>query len=437
MIEVVYKYDENEKQNREKTDLGFKLPKNIKQIGGGDSSVQVYMEDNVALYLNKIPDNEESIRYGVLVGNVKQSCGYTYIFVKGALDVKEIFDNTVLFSDDIWISINDDIHRYFQGEKVVGWFLSQSYASQNQLSSVKRVHMDNFAGMDKVFFRIDRDEEEESFFVYDNDALRKLSCYHIYYEKNLNMEDYLLGTNADINFKKSLYTKEKGGVIENQISKIKENIIMKRDKEIKENEVKNIEENDEELNEELSSDKSRPKYGKLLSKASSFLIIGALAATLAVMGKQGKLDNLTNEVKSMVNGIMNKGESSSDPGDLLSVNGVPKESEKNGESTTGNEDDTSASEDESTTPDETTPVSQEPTQQETTQQETTLPQETESETVSVTPAQTKYYTVTKGETLYSICMKLYGNTSNMNTIIELNHLESADSICYDQDLIVP
>ncbi len=428
MIEVVYKYEEGEKQNREKTDLGFKLPKNIKQIGGGESSVQVYMEDNVALYLNKIPDNEENIRYGVLVGSVKQSGGYTYIFVKGALDVKEVFDNTVLFSDDIWISLNDEIHRYFQGEKVVGWFLSQSFASQNQLSRLKRVHMDNFAGMDKVFFRVDRDEEEESFFVYDNDILRKLSCYHIYYEKNPSMEDYVLGTNADINFKRSIHTTEKAGIIENQISKIKENINLKRDKEIKENEMKNIEEENEELNE----GKSYSKYGKLLSKASSFLIIGALAATLAVMGKQGKLDNLTSEMKSMVNGIMNKTENTGDNGDVISVNGVPKESEKKEETTTGNENETTTPEAESTTPEDTTPVSQEPTQP-----ETTLPPETQSETVSVTPAQTNYYTVTKGETLYSICMKLYGNTNNINTIIELNHLESADSICYGEELIVP
>jgi LysM repeat protein len=61
----------------------------------------------------------------------------------------------------------------------------------------------------------------------------------------------------------------------------------------------------------------------------------------------------------------------------------------------------------------------------------------EEATVQLSPVSTQTYPVEKGETLYSICMKLYGSTSNMETIIELNNLESADDIYYGKNLIVP
>lgn len=420
MIEIVYK-KENEDSNYQ--DAGFKLPKNIKQIGGGESDTQVYMEDNVALYLSKVPDREEDIRYGVLVGEVKRSCGYTYIFINGAIDVREVFDNTVIFGDDTWTSLNDDIYRYFSGSKVVGWFLSQSYSNSNQSMWIKKMHLNNFAGLDKVFFKIDRDEDDESFYIYGNETMEKLPCYHIYYEKNVSMEEYMLGTNADINFKKSLYTEERSGIIERKVSEIKNSISNKVDNKISKKETEK-----ESPETEIVPFK---KYNKMLSRAASFFVIGALATTIAVMGKQGKLDNLSNEFKSMVNGIINNGDSVEDGSGILSVNGVPVK-----ESTGENNDvekDTTDNNETTTNKEDTTDNKEEAT---TNEEETTTPT-AEEQTASVIPAATKNYMVEKGETLYSICKKLYGNADNINTIIELNNLESADAIYYGKNLIVP
>lgn len=414
MIEIVYK-KESEDSNYQ--DAGFKLPKNIKQVGGGESDTQVYMEDNVALYLSKIPDREEDIRYGVLVGEVKRSCGYKYIFINGAIDVRDVFDNTVIFGDDTWTSLNDDIYRYFSGSKVVGWFLSQSYSNSNQSMWIKKMHLSNFAGLDKVFFKIDRDEEEESFYIYGNEVMEKLPCYHIYYDKNVNMEEYMLGTNADVNFKKSLYTEERSGIIERKVSEIKNSISNKIDNKISEKEAEKEKPETEVM--------PLKKYNKMLSKAASFFIIGTLAATIAVMGKQGKLDNISNEFKSMVNGIVNNGDSVEDGSGVLSVNGVPEK-----ESTDENND---VTKDTSENNETTTNIEESTTPQ---PEETTTP-ETEKQTASVLPAATKNYMVEKGETLYGICKKLYGNADNISTIIELNKLESADAIYYGKNLIVP
>lgn len=451
MVEVVYRQENVDKSYQ---DAGFKLPKNIRQIGGGESDVQVYMEDNVALYLSKVPDREEDIRYGVLLGNVKRSCGYTYIFINGAVDVREIFDNTVLFSDDIWTALNDDISRFFAGSRVVGWFLSQLCSNSSQNVWIKKMHLSNFAGMDKVFMKIDREEDEEAFYYYGKEQLEKLPCYHIYYEKNRQMVQYMIDTNADIHFRNTSYDSGREGVIRRAAQK-------KAD-EIKSSEAggtgnahrqgrKNVvaDSNDVQNAEEEKTEPKVMSYNRVLGKAASFLVIGALAATVGVMGVNGQFDNLAGEFKALVSGIVNGGDEPSGGKGVISVNGVPEQvkpqkqtdggadkvtDDTTAEENTETEDDTTAEAGTTKASEETTTAAQEET---TTAGENGTAAQGEDSTASVTPASTRDYMVQKGDTLYSICRKLYGSMQNMDTIIELNNLESADDIYYGKNLIVP
>ena len=398
MIEVVYR---QENVDRTRQDTGFKLPKNIKQIGGGDSDIQVYMEDDVALYLSKVPDNEENIRYGVLLGNVKSSCGYTYVFIKGAVDVRDVFDNTVLFGDDIWTALNDDISEYFQGMKVVGWFLSQRCVNSNQNMWIKKMHLNNFAGMDKVFFKIERDEEEENFYYYGNDRMEKLPCYHIYYEKNPQMKEYMTETNADI-----------ARAAQKKAEEIKKEIYEK--------------------NEEPEKTENVRKLNNIMGKAASFLIMGSLVAAIGVMGQSGKLDNLFGEVKSLVAGIMNDDDSMSGGDGIISVNGVPKPSESTTMEPVSKEDETTTAVDDSAANETPSNDDSVPTQG-SAEEQTTIPEQN----VSVEPVSTSSYKVQKGETLYGICKKLYGSLENLKIIMELNDIEDPNEIYYGEILIVP
>lgn len=438
MIEVVYR---QEKKDREYKDTGLKLPKNIKQIGDGDGDIQVYMEDNVALYLARVPDGENDIRYGVMLGSVKKSCGYTYIFINGAVDVRDVFDNTVLFSDDIWTGLNDDISRYFPGLKVVGWFLSQNGSNANQNMWIKKMHLNNFAGMDKVFYKIDRDEDEEAFYSYGKEQLERMGCYHIYYEKNPEMIRYVEETGADMHFKRAGYGETKSGVIsrvaERRAEKIKNNINSKTSAE----EVTDTENADNE--EEQKETKDIIKYSGRLKKAASFFIICGLAGVLGFMGMNGQLNNLADGFTNIVDNIMHNNDEPAGGTGIISVNGVPSGNNNNEINTTTGEKNTTEPENnnetegptEETKGEEATTVENTPADSKA-NEETTTNEENEA-TASVLPASTRSYPVEKGDTLYSICMKLYGNTSNIDTIIELNNLESADDIYYGKNLIVP
>ncbi len=427
-----------EKEDREYKDTGLKLPKNIKQIGDGEGDIQIYMEDNVALYLARIPDGADDIRYGVLLGFVKKSCGYTYVFINGAVDVREVFDNTVLFSDDIWTGLNDDISRYFPGLKVVGWFLSQNGSNANQNMWIKKMHLNNFAGVDRVFFKIDREENEESFYSYGKDKLERMGCYHIYYERNPDMIRYAEETGADMRFRSGGLGETKSGVISRAAERRAEKI--KSDINSRASDTDNIDIDNIVDTYEKQETGDFVKLNKRLKTAASFFVILGLAGVLGFMGMNGQLKNLADGFSNIVNNIMHNNDEPAGGSGIISVNGVPSDKNNNEIKTTANEENTTepeGNETENTTEeqngeDATTPVSADNKPDE----ETTANEQNDA-TASVTPANTQSYPVQKGDTLYSICMKLYGNTSNMDTIIELNNLESADDIYYGKNLLVP
>lgn len=435
MIEVVYR---QEKEDREYKDTGLKLPKNIKQIGDGEGDIQIYMEDNVALYLARIPDGADDIRYGVLLGFVKKSCGYTYVFINGAVDVREVFDNTVLFSDDIWTGLNDDISRYFPGLKVVGWFLSQNGSNANQNMWIKKMHLNNFAGVDRVFFKIDREENEESFYSYGKDKLERMGCYHIYYERNPDMIRYAEETGADMRFRSGGLGETKSGVISRAAERRAEKI--KSDINSRASDTDNIDIDNIVDTYEKQETGDFVKFNKRLKTAASFFVILGLAGVLGFMGMNGQLKNLADGFSNIVNNIMHNNDEPAGGSGIISVNGVPSDKNNNEIKTTANEENTTepeGNETENTTEeqngeDATTPVSADNKPDD----ETTANEQNDA-TASVTPANTQSYPVQKGDTLYSICMKLYGNTSNIDTIIELNNLESADDIYYGKNLLVP
>lgn len=49
----------------------------------------------------------------------------------------------------------------------------------------------------------------------------------------------------------------------------------------------------------------------------------------------------------------------------------------------------------------------------------------------------QYYQIQRGDTLYTISQKLYGNTDNVNKICEMNQIDNPDNIKYGQKILLP
>ena len=185
MIEVVYSGEEHEEQDE------VRIPKNIHQIGNNSSNKKIYIEDYVMTYLKKSPSGEDNVKYGVLLGDVKRAKGNVYIFVKGMVEVRDVIENSIIFNDDIWSGIYKDIKQFFEQLNIVGWYVSVPYRVSEDMNGIRKIHLDNFAGNDKVCFVKDRAENEEGFYSYEQSGLGKQQGYYIYYEKNEKMKKYV------------------------------------------------------------------------------------------------------------------------------------------------------------------------------------------------------------------------------------------------------
>lgn len=319
MIEMVYSGKETDELEE------VRIPKNIRQIGDNKSKRKIYVEDYVMTNLKKKPDAEDSIKYGVLLGDIKRSKGNTYVFIRGMVETREIIENSIIFNDDTWATIYKDIKNYFQDLEIVGWFVSVPYTVKNEMSSIQKIHLDNFAGNDKVCYLSDRTEHEDGFFSFEDGMLKRQGGYYIFYEKNEKMKKYLRQTqgNRSVAVKaeeEKTSAKLKERISDNsQIAKT-DNISKPEQKEIrkenrKQDKNKQTTSNDrisnlekakqhlsfrEMLKHQMDEDNGKGfKSGRVAYGISSLLIIALLLSTAVMLNNYGELRKLKNSIETM------------------------------------------------------------------------------------------------------------------------------------------
>lgn len=198
MIEVIYKEEKQEAKGNEGV---FRIPRNIRQIGLADENYRIYVEDYVYTFLNKQAEKsqEKAGHVAVLMGETKWSKGVSYLFVRGALTVEDMEASAehIDFTEEIWEGIYEEKAKYFPDYEIVGWFFAGSQASGELPDVFTRAHLKHFGG-EKVLMLMDVSEREEAFFRYENDHMTKQRGYYIFYEKNLQMQTYMIEKNQGV-----------------------------------------------------------------------------------------------------------------------------------------------------------------------------------------------------------------------------------------------
>ena len=462
MIETIYKVEDSENK---KPDINIRLPKNIKQIGQSeiDMNCQIYIEENVLAYIKQKPYRDSQVRYGVLLGEKKQGNGYTYVFINGMVEVDEVIEESIIFSDDVWTSIYDNIRRYYKEGMIVGWYASFDYDVTKDMLSIRKIHLDHFAGNYKVFLNINREEDDESFYIYERNGLRKQPCYHVYFEKSEDFEDYIFGTGrkeTGLGEKESIGTKETG----------KYGIAL------------NNNNNSGSVKDTAALGKISKEGGKLvnssLGKVASFITIIALAGALAVMGQNGGLDALQGKVKGFVDGILHSEKDQGNEGKIIAVDGnpieqgettevnqnnqvnaEPKSTAENATTQTTSLEDGSSTENESTSEEDSGMSASDEQAENDSQQLTSDNEASEETTTSKTSAEKNAneeqttenvhatlsgandtyasYTVKSRETLYSISMQFYGTADKIDEIMKINGMSDKNYVMEGQKILLP
>lgn len=164
-----------------------KLPKNIRQIGEKEDWIRVYIEDYVHTYIQRLRGLEEGgISGGVLLGKKQRINGVMHLFIRGAAVADDPFWRA---PDQTPGQMRAECSVYFPELEICGFFVS-SKQNRNSEVDLVRIFETHFPSEYQILFNV-RDQEEEVF-SFSGHGLVKLAGYYIYYEKNEEMQSYII-----------------------------------------------------------------------------------------------------------------------------------------------------------------------------------------------------------------------------------------------------
>ena len=164
-----------------------KLPKNIRQIGEKEDWIRVYMEDYVHTYIQRLRGLEEGgVSGGMLLGKKQRINGIMHLFIRGAVVADDPFWRD---SGQTPEQLKAESSVYFPGLEICGFFVSSRENRSSEVDLV-RIFETHFPSEYQVLFDV-RDQDEEVF-SYSGHGLIHLAGYYIYYEKNEEMQSYII-----------------------------------------------------------------------------------------------------------------------------------------------------------------------------------------------------------------------------------------------------
>ncbi len=176
------------------------LPKNIRQIGTSIGNTRVYLEDYVYTYLHT-PQQQEAWEHRgfVLLGRLEQGRDYLRYFISGLIRVGDNFfhDGILEFRDETWTYIYQEMKQYYDNLEIVGWGQDVGGASASLTAEIERSHKQNFNIHKNVLLLLDQVECEESFYLFEKNMLQRREGYYVYYEKNPQMQEYMIASRKE------------------------------------------------------------------------------------------------------------------------------------------------------------------------------------------------------------------------------------------------
>lgn len=388
MIEIICNGKENGvvKSAKTKNTVEKELPKNIKQVGDVGAGKRIYIEDYAFTYINSVAyQAQDTEAAGVLLGEVSNMDGKMCIFIKGVIKAKNPDDNVgeICFGEAVWSQIYGEIEKYFPDLSIVGWFAALPRITAESINRMKKIHLDNFVGKDKTMYLIDIEEKEENFYLYEDGDIKKQRGYVCFYERNYEMQEYML----DKNRHKLVEKPDSERVVRSMRTLMRE-----------------------------KEEDRRHKRNSVISYAACAFMASVLVVTgvnlVKSYEKMKRIDSSINSIVKEVSNLNTKETEQTVQEDVVPVN-VIYETKATIQATQG--------------------ASQ--NQQETTAKNSAT--ETESAVQASSDIQYKKYIVQKGDTILGIAKKNYGSTEKAAQIIDINNLTDANKLYVGQEIKLP
>lgn len=207
------------KESANKEYVYSRLPENIRQIGETNGHLKIYIEDYVMTYIHQIFSEKLDKAIVVFLGKRGKDKAAGCIFIYGAISARcDIMEGPKELTASKWNQIYKDMHDNFPGAQMLGWGCGVSMWNSKADASVRQIHAKYFSEDGKILFVTDISEKEEKIFVWHDGDLAEQPGFVAYYEKNPQMQEYMLkGKN-----KNSIESSYQDNVTENMRSVIRE-----------------------------------------------------------------------------------------------------------------------------------------------------------------------------------------------------------------------
>lgn len=424
MIESVYSNDNVESNRTSRVNTSFKMPKNIRQVGKSNASRKIYLEDYVMTFTKQLAGEDYSTcRVAVLVGQYVKLEQSRCIFISGAVEVEGIdMANDIAFSNDHWTTIYENIKKYFVEAEIIGWFLGGPGYLLEDKERILKAHINNFAGQDKTLLTFDNMEKEETFYFYENNTLGRQEGYYIYYEKNEEMQNYMIEHKVD--------SKDKPSEEEQYDDRVSRDI-----RTIIQNKKPTVDEN--------------KGVNRLMYAAGTLLAVIILVVGAAMLSNYDQMKNMQNTLNSLshnlkeVESVFLKNENNQAVSNTYNeqVTDIPKDTEGslNVEVVSGGVSplEEIAQEDNNNEAKPTNSAANQSNKNDDVNKEDSIEVSGGKKADKAVAEEVNYYTVIAGDSLAGISYKLYNSANYISVIKKLNNIDDEDMIYIGQKLIVP
>lgn len=201
------------------------LPKNVRQIGNVSDHSKIYVEDYVDTFFNQLCEKTEIEMNGAfLVGEIVHEEEETYIYVYGAIKMKELElkGKEVTITEDVWKHACETCKKYFAEAEILGWFIAGGDKPLEVSPAICKTHQKYFPREQSLFVTKNARDKEENFYIYKLKTMMECSGHYIYYEKNLEMQNYMIASRKKVGFTPS-------EIIEDHVTKSFRSIIREKE----------------------------------------------------------------------------------------------------------------------------------------------------------------------------------------------------------------
>lgn len=410
-----------------------KIPRNIRQIGYANENEKVYLEDYVDTYLNQLGEKAEQNPMGAfLIGEQFQEDGRKQTYLFGAVQMKEIKEQggKIRIPEESFRQAQRECGEYFENGSILGWFVAVNGYSSGIDSHMIREHEKYLAQPDTFLLIQDPGSQEENFYVYRKQDFERLSGHYIYYEKNPSMQNYMIDQRKGVGI-------EPQGIVPDAAAQNFRQILQEK-------EAKKSSRNMQKLSYTFSAGlvlivlvmgiAAFNNYDGLTGmrsaiRASSSDVTAESTSGKEASGTSGQEDSAETQDTDGSAEDQNKDEQASgDSAGQASGNNAGQasgDSAGDGQASGNNAGDGQAQ--------EQAAAGKNSTDESQSQQEKTEKQE---QPASQTQPK-NYYVVKRGDTLVSISRKMYGDTSKVKEICNLNDITNVNLIIEGQKILLP